>query len=92
VSASDPVQPSMENFIQSLGQEFPDKTALIDRLRHRDPAFRRLVTYYESLKQNIHSIEMGREEASPAFLEMLCTQRDQARQDLTSHLNDAPPY
>ena len=78
--------------IPSLEQEFPDNAALITRLRHKDQSFRRLASYYESLHLNIQAIETGREEASAAFLEMLRTQRDQARHDITHILTDAPPY
>ena len=76
----------------SLQQEFPDQAALIDRLRYRDQSFRRLASYYESLTLNIHAIETGREEASETFLTMLRNQRDQARQDITTQLGNAPPY
>ena len=78
--------------IPSLEQEFPDNAALITRLRHKDQSFRRLASYYESLHLNIQAIETGREEASIAFLDMLRTQRDQARLDITHILTDAPPY
>jgi len=78
--------------IPSLEQEFPDNAALITRLRHKDQSFRRLASYYESLHLNIQAIETGREEASIAFLDMLRTQRDQARHDITHILTDAPPY
>lgn len=78
--------------IPSLEQEFPDSAALISRLRHKDQSFRRLASYYESLHLNIQAIETGREQASMAFLDMLRTQRDQARHDITHILTDAPPY
>ena len=78
--------------IPSLEQEFPDNAALITRLRHKDQSFRRLASYYESLHLNIQAIETGREEASAAYLDMLRTQRDQARHDITHILTDAPPY
>ena len=92
MSVPDPLAQATSTPVQSLEQEFPDNAALIARLRHHDQAFRRLASYYESLHLNIHAIETGREEASPAFLEMLRTQRDQARQDITQILADAPPY
>lgn len=78
--------------VQTLEQSFPDLVPLIGRLRHRDQNFRRLASYYESLAFNIHAIETGREEASASYLDMLRTQRDQARQDIEQLLADAPPY
>ena len=92
MSVPDPLAQTDSPSVQSLEQEFPDNAALITRLRHRDQAFRRLASYYESLHLNIQAIETGREEASPAFLAMLRTQRDQARKDITHILTDAPPY
>ena len=90
MSAPDPY--AQAPALLSLEQEFPDNAALITRLRHRDQSFRRLASYYESLHLNIQAIETGREEASAAFLDMLRTQRDQARHDITHILADAPTY
>ena len=92
MSKPDPLAQAASPSVPSLEDEFPDKVSLIERLRHRDLAFRRLASYYETLHLNIHAIETGREEASPAFLDMLRSQRDQARQDITLILTDAPPY
>lgn len=88
----DPSTPVPSQTVPTLEQEFPDTAALIGRLRHRDPDFRRLASYYESLVLNVHAIESGREEAGAAYLDMLRTQRDQARNEIAALLGDAPPY
>lgn len=78
--------------IRSVEEEFSDQAADFQRLKHRDPMFRRLVAYYTSLSHNIGAIESGVEPASPEFLAMLKNQQDQARGEIAAALTQMPLY
>ena len=78
--------------LRSVKEEFADHAADFARLKHRDPAFRRLVAYYTSLSHNIGAIETGVEPASAEFLAMLKNQHSETRAEIGAALAQTPLF